>query len=362
MSSEEDPVLARIIESGFVLEPASPFLTMEHPVAGARSEAEAFIANAPSLYGYERDYERQSMVMDVAVSAVQADPTYGGGYALVAASLYRVGVQDVDIYDRRALDAALPWALRAVKMEPECEAGWEVLVEILCLKGDFTNAESALGKIYNRFGDNDLYARTAFLFFRLQGNVAQAINWGALAWQTEWDNNRLTATLFALGHLYFDVGETQKALDAFRVITDHDHQNAWAYHYWAKCVSLLGEFAKAKELNEIAIRFGGIHEFREFQEFLNHQIRGTQPHSGLVRQTGVPTSAPTGKRSRTSVRRRGTTGVRKKGSRKFVAAPPPGDQKKRLPKFRQRLQKAAEEAQKAQARRPAKAGRRRSRA
>ncbi len=65
------------------------------------------------------------------------------------------------------------------------------------------------------------------------------------------------------------------------------------------------------------------------------------------------------KRIRTHIREQEEAGTLHKPA---VAAPPPGGQKKRRPKFLERLQKAAEDAQKAQARRPAKDARRRSRA
>ncbi|MCB9933714.1 MAG: hypothetical protein H6841_09880 [Planctomycetes bacterium] len=301
--SGEDHILARILEAEMALAPAAPYLNLpvSDLIAGARSQAEAFIANAPSLYGYERDTERIFMVLDLAVSAVQADPTFGGGYALAAACVYRLGVIDVDIYDPRALDAALPWATRAKDIDPEHDNGWEVFIELLCFKGDFATAEKALGEVYQRFGDNDLYARTAFLYFRLQGETAQALNWGALAWQTEWDDVRLVHTLFALGQLYRDVGEWRKAADAYRVITERDRENSWAFHYAARCSAELGDFNAALEQNQTAITLGGLHEFRAFHE----ELRRAQ---GRARMGGgrVTTVPPT-----------------RKGSTRVVAAPPP---------------------------------------
>ncbi len=300
---DEDLIAARIMEAQMALTPAAPFLDLpqDQLIAGARSQAEAFIANAPSLYGYERDTERLFMALDIAVSAIQADPTYGGGYALAAACIYRLGVIDVDIYDPRALTAAIPWAHRAKVMDPEYDTGWEVYIELHCFKGDFTTAEQALGEVYRRFGDNDLYARSAFLYFRLQGEVAQALNWGALAWQTEWDDVRLVHTLFALGQLYQDVGEWRKAADAYRVITERDRENAWAYHYGARCAAELGDFNAALELNQSAIQLGNLHEFRAYQE----DLRRAQGRSrmGAGRVTTIP---PT-----------------RKGSTRVVAAPPP---------------------------------------
>ena len=304
---DEDLVQARILEANMAIEPATPFLEMaiEDLAAGERTQAEAFCANAPSLYGYERDTERIFMVLDIAVSAVQADPTFGGGYALMAACIYRLGVLDVDVYDSRALTAAIPWAFRAIKMDPENEAGWEAYVETHCYKGDFTTAENALGEIYNRFGDNDLYARTAFLYFRLQGDTAQAVNWGALAWQTEWDTVRLVHTLFALGQLYRDVGEYSKAADAYRVITERDHENAWAYHYLAKALAELGNYGDAIEANQQAVKLGQLHEFRAFHEDLKKWRGRARMSTGRV--TNLPTKG---------------TGMYQKPP-DVVAAPPP---------------------------------------
>lgn len=289
---DEDLVQARILEATMAIEPATPFLELaiEDLVPGERVQAEAFCANAPSLYGYERDTERIFMVLDIAVSAVQADPTFGGGYALMAACIYRLGVLDVDVYDSRALTAAIPWAFRAIKMDPENEAGWEVYVETHCYKGDFATAEKSLGEIYNRFGDNDLYARTAFLYFRLQGDTAQALNWGALAWQTEWDNVRLVHTLFALGQLYRDVAEYAKAADAYRVITERDHENAWAYHYLAQSLAELGNYNDAIDANQVAVKLGQLHEFRAFHEELK-KLRG-RARMGGGRVTSVRTKPP----------------------------------------------------------------------
>ncbi|MCB9893243.1 MAG: tetratricopeptide repeat protein [Planctomycetes bacterium] len=295
---DEDLIKARILEAEMALAPAAPYLEMEITdlVGGERSQAEAFLANAPSLYGYERDTERIFMVMDLAVSAIQADPTFGGGYALAAACIYRLGVVDVDIFDPRALTVAIPWAYRAIKMDPEYDMGWEVYVELHCFKGDFATAEKALGEVYTRFGDNDLYARTAFLYFRLQGETAQALNWGALAWQTEWDETRLMHTLFSLGQLYRDVGEWRKAADAYRVITERDHESSWAYHYAAQCMAELGDFASAIELNQTAIGLGGLHEFRAFHEDLKRAQGRARMGGGRI--TTVPSRRGTGMHTR----------------------------------------------------------------
>ena len=310
---DEDLIKARILEAEMALESASPFLevAISDLTPGARSQAEAFLANAPSLYGYERDIERIFMVLDLAVSAVQADPTFGGGYSLAAACMYRLGVIDVDIYDPRALAAAIPWAYRAIVMDPEYDTGWEIYVELHCFKGDFATAEKSLGEIYKRFGDNDLYARTAFLFFRLQGDVAQAVNWGALAWQTEWDTIRLVHTLFALGQLYRDVGEWRKAADAYRVITERDHENSWGFHYSAVCLAQLGDYTSALDLNQQAIQLGGLHEFRAFHEDLKRAQGRARMGGGRV--TSVPS-------------KRGT-GVHARAPGKVIAAPPPASGK-----------------------------------
>jgi tetratricopeptide (TPR) repeat protein len=285
---EEDLIHARILEANMAIEAASPFLEMDPKdlLRGVRTQAEAFCANAPSLYGYERDQERIFMVLDLAVSAIQADPTYGGGYALAAACIYRLGVVDVDIFDSRALTAAIPWAYRGTVMDPTFAMCWEVYVETHCYKGDFATAEKALGEIYTRFGDNDLYARTAFLYFRLQGDTAQALNWGALAWQTEWDDTRLVHTLFSLGQLYRDVGEFSKAADSYRVITERDPKNAWGWHNAAQCYAELGDYAQALEMNERAIKLGGLHEFRAFQEDLRRAKKRNRAGRGRV--TTVP--------------------------------------------------------------------------
>lgn len=273
LSSQEDPVKARIIEAELALDVVADLLERSPAdlKKGTRSKGEAFISNTPPLWGYDRDTERLFLALDIAVSAVQADPTFGGGYALAAACLYRMGMRDTDVYDPRSLIAAIPWANRAIQIDPAFEAGWETYIEIHCYKGDFKTGETALGKVYRRFGDNDLYARCAFLFFRLQGDVPQAKNWGALAWQTEWDSARLVRTLFALGQLYREGKETAKALDCYRVITEKDHDNAWAWHYFAHCTAALGDPQRATELNQRAIDLGTEHEFRTFQEHLRKQ-------------------------------------------------------------------------------------------
>ncbi|MCC6464414.1 MAG: tetratricopeptide repeat protein [Planctomycetes bacterium] len=320
LSSEEDPVRARIIESELALEAVAGFLELDagNLLAGVRSQAEAFIANSPSLWGYERDTERLFMTLDIAVSAIQADPTFGGGYALAANCIYRLGTRDVDIFDSRALVAALPWANRAIMADPDNPEGWEVYLQLHCYKGDFKTAEQILGRIYQRFGDSDLYARCAFLFFRLQGDVAQAINYGALAWQTEWDNSRLLHTLFALGQLYRDTQQWQKAADCYRVITEKDHENAWAYHYMARCAQAAGDPQAAADLNRRAIELGNLHEFREFQEELRRASGRFRMGAGRI--TNVPPTR-TGNTSRLT--RPGGAPPDKTASGRVMPAPPP---------------------------------------
>jgi tetratricopeptide (TPR) repeat protein len=318
---DEDLIHARILGANMALEPAGIYLEMDPAdlKPGNRTQAEAFCANAPSLYGYERDQERIFMVLDLAVSAIQADPTYGGGYALAAACIYRLGVKDVDIYDTRALTAAIPWAYRGTQMDPGFDMCWEVYVETHCFKGDFTTAEKALGTIYERFGDNDLYARTAFLYFRLMGDTAQALNWGALAWQTEWDDTRLVHTLFALAQLYRDVGEWSKAADSYRVITERDHNNAWGWHHAARCYAHLGDTRQALEMNERAIKLGQLHEFRAFHEELRRK-KGRRA-VGSTRITKPPTTRQV-KRAETSV-----VPAPPPAAPPVVAAPPPASSK-----------------------------------
>ncbi|MHC4840521.1 MAG: hypothetical protein ACYTDT_06095, partial [Planctomycetota bacterium] len=156
----EDLIAARVLEVEMGLEVVAGFLTLpvKDLIPGERAKAEAFVANAPKLFQKDRDVEMLFMTLDVAVSAVQTDPTWGGGYALVADCVYRMGVLNTDEYDRRALKAAGPWARRAVVVDPDYDLGWESLITVLCYLKDFKNAENMLGKIYDKFGDNDLYA------------------------------------------------------------------------------------------------------------------------------------------------------------------------------------------------------------
>jgi tetratricopeptide (TPR) repeat protein len=345
LSSQEDPVKARIIEAELALETVSGFLELSPAdlVPGTRSQAEAFVANAPVLWGYERDTERLFLCLDIAVSAIQADPTFGGGYALAAACIYRMGVRDVDIYDPRALIASIPWANRAIVVDPDNHVGWETYIEIHCFKGDFKTAESALGKVFSKFGDNDLYARCAFLYFRLQGDVTQAKNWGALAWQTEWDSTRLVHTLFSLGQLHRDTNEWAKALDCYRVITEKQHDNAWAYHYWAMCLANMGDPANALEINQKAVQLGQLHEFRTYQEELRRMAGRAKLGAGRITNL-PPARMPTGNTSRIQapVARNGASGNTSRmgalpgsnsttGSGRIVPAPPAAGSNRMLP-------------------------------
>ncbi|MEE9312881.1 MAG: hypothetical protein V3V10_10790, partial [Planctomycetota bacterium] len=126
----EDHIAARVLEAQMALEVVKGFLgiPVKELISGERSQAEAFIANAPKLFQKDRDTESLFMAVDIGVSAIQADPTYGGGYALVADCVYRLGVIDTDKYDRRALKEAGPWAKRAVVVDPEYDLGWESLL------------------------------------------------------------------------------------------------------------------------------------------------------------------------------------------------------------------------------------------
>jgi tetratricopeptide (TPR) repeat protein len=315
----EDLVKARILESEMAL--GSVQTLLDKDIAdlkpGVRTQGEAFIANAPTLYGYERDTERIFMVLDLAASAINADPTYGGGYALAAACVYRLGVQDVDIYDSRSLTAAIPWAYRAITVDPDCQDGWEIYVQVHCYKSDFGTAEKALGQVLRRFGDGDLYARCALLYFRLKGDTHQAINWGALAWQTEWDTQRLIYTLFSLGHLYRDNQMWSKALDAYRVITERDHENAWAFHYASKCAAELGDYQYALELNGNALAFGQHHEFRNYRAELKKNAGRARLTRGRVSNAPTTTITPPPAKPATKL-----VAAPPAASNRVVAAPP----------------------------------------
>ncbi|MCF6229031.1 MAG: tetratricopeptide repeat protein [Planctomycetes bacterium] len=279
----EDLVAAQVLEAQMALEVVSGFLSIpvKDLISGERTQAEAFVANAPKLFQKDRDTENLFMALDIGISAIQTDPTYGGGYTLVAECVYRLGVIDTDNYDSRALKEAGPWAKRAVVVDPDYDLGWESLLTVLCYLKDFKPAEAMLGKVYKLFGDNDLYARTAFNFFRLKGDTRQALEWGALAWQTEWDTERLVSTLFSLGRLYLQQQEYVRALDAYRVITEKAHDNSWAYHYMAICLNHLDQKAEAIECNLQALAQGDVLEFRHFQDQL-------QPPRGNSRRFNKP--------------------------------------------------------------------------
>lgn len=290
--TQEDPVKGRILEAEMALSAVSELLELEKSSLkpGVRSKAEAFVANAPSLYGYDRDAERIFLTLDIAESAIESDPTFGGGYALAAACIYRLGAKEVDEFDSRALTAAIPWAFRAISIDPACEEGWEVYTQIHCYKRDFGTAEGALGHVFKRFGDSDLYARCAFLYFRLKGDNEQALNWGALAWQSEWDTLRLIHTLFSLGKLYRDVKQWGKALDAYRMIYERDHENAWAYHYASQCAAQAGDFNRARELSDMALSRAKLFEFVRWREDLRN-MAGT-PRTAKGRTTSVMVQPP----------------------------------------------------------------------
>jgi tetratricopeptide (TPR) repeat protein len=258
-----DIIKAKILEAEMALSPVRAMLDADATdlKPGIRSQAEAFVANAPSLYGHEHDSERIFMTLDIAVSAIESDPTFGGGYALAAACIYRLGSREVDSYDTRALIAAIPWAYRATTVDPENQDGWETYIQIHCHKGDFGTAEKALGRVFRRFGDNDLYARCAFLYFRLKGDVGQAINWGALAWQTEWDTRRLVHTLLSLGALYCGEKKWGKALDVYRMIIERDRENARAFQKASQCAHEMGDLQLAIEFSEGALKISDQYEF-----------------------------------------------------------------------------------------------------
>ncbi|GIK54028.1 MAG: hypothetical protein BroJett014_30010 [Planctomycetota bacterium] len=283
----------RLAQAQQVLDPVVPYLMGESPLPGDRPRAEAFLANAPSLYGHQLPFEQILASMDIGVSAIQADPCFGGGYAWVAGCLYRIGFEDTDIYHEEALANALLWARLAVKIDPACRECWEALGEVYCFQRNFAEAEKAMGEVYRRWGDGDTYARLAFLFFRLQGDQEQAINWGALAWQQEWDTARLIQTLFALGQLYRDSGRTRQAANAYRVLCEHDHNSMWGHHFWAQCEFAEGNLQEASEINLKAIQLGGGHVMREFQETLKRAVGRAKLIGTKTRTVPPPPPAPT---------------------------------------------------------------------
>lgn len=333
MSADEgytktDAIAAVLMEADMALTEAKDLRDRDDVSPGVRSQAEAFYHNAPSLYGYDRDRERIFMTLDIAVSCIQADPTFAGGYALAAACIYRLGVESEDHYDERALEAALPWALKATIVDMKDPIGWEILSEIHCFMRDWDLASNTLGLIYRTFGDGDLYARATFRFFRLKGEVDQALNWGALAWQQEFNSQRLVQTLFALGHLYRDVSKWEKALDTYRVITEKDHDNAWAYHWWAYCAFQLEQSAEARELNQKAIELskGQVGKFVEFQS----QLGGVRTTSRR-RRTNVPTNLPVGKPKTKTVPAPGARQIKAPKPITKTVSPPPVAAPKQVP-------------------------------
>jgi tetratricopeptide (TPR) repeat protein len=286
----------KLVQALNMLDPVSELLSGPLPAAGNRGSAEAFLANAPTLFGHQLPFEKLLLALDIAVSAIQADPTLGAGFAYAAAALYRVGFEDADIYADDTLSNALPWARRGTDIEPLSPEAWETLTEVHCFRGDFAAAEKSLGEIYSRWGDGDVYARAAFLFFRLQGDAEQAMNWGALAWQQEWNTDRLIQTLFALGQLYRDNGRMRQAADTYRVLCEHDHMNMWGHHFWAKCEFALGNLREALDANSRAIELGGGHALRGFQEEIKHAVgrakMGLKPITEQISKARVVAAPP----------------------------------------------------------------------
>src|SRR5690606_8602998 len=109
LTNLDDPVRTRLIEAELALSTVADLLDtpVERLQPGDRRKAEAFGAKAPVVQGHARDTERLFVSLDVSVSAIRADPAYGGGYALVASCIYRMGASERG-YDPRALLAALP--------------------------------------------------------------------------------------------------------------------------------------------------------------------------------------------------------------------------------------------------------------
>lgn len=290
-------ITEKLVQALNVLDPVSDMLTGAAPAQGNRASAEAFLANAPTLFGHQLPFEKLLLSLDVAVSALQADPSLGAAYAYIATALYRIGYADVDIYAEETLANALPWAQRGTDVEPLSREAWEALNEIHCYRGDFAAAEKALGEIFSRWGDGDVYARSAFLYFRLMGDAEQAMNWGALAWQQEWNNDRLIQTLFALGQLYRDNNRIRQAADVYRVLCEHEHDSLWGHHFRARCEFELGNLNEALAANTRAIELGGGHALRGFQEEIKHAMGrarlGLKPNAGPMNKgQALPVVAP----------------------------------------------------------------------
>jgi tetratricopeptide (TPR) repeat protein len=263
-----DIVMASVIEASSTLEPVSHLLekSPEEIKRGDRTKAEAFVANAPSLYAPDLDVDSVGLVLDVAVSAIEADPTYGGGYALAAGCLLQLaGCGDDGTDDKRALAAALPWAFHATRVDPENPEGWEVYTRLHCCLGDFASAQAALGMVYRRFGNTGLYARLAFLYFLHRNEVKQALTWGARAWQMETDSQRLVWFLERLAELYRRGGKLVQALDAWRVITERNSGYALAHHRAAECAFQVGDLEAAIDFNTRALELEAAPEFEDLR-------------------------------------------------------------------------------------------------
>lgn len=314
-------ITEKLVQALNVLDPVSELLQGPAANPGNRAAAEAFLANAPSLFGHQLPFEKLLLSLDVGVSAIQADSTLGAAYAYIATALYRIGYEDADIFAEETLANALPWARRGTDIEPLSREAWEALTEILCYRGDFAAAEKALGEIFARWGDGDTYARSAFLYFRLLGDAEQAMNWGALAWQQEWNTDRLIQTLFALGQLYRDNDRMRQGADVYRVLCEHDPESLWGHHFRARCEFELGNLQAALSANTRAIELGGGHALRGFQEEIKHALgrvrMGLKPHTSQLSkgQAGkvVPPPPPAAKQ----------TEVPAPPPANVVAAPPP---------------------------------------
>ncbi len=241
------------------------YLSGPRPRTGDSARALAACAGAPTLYRYHSDIPQLLQTLDIAASAVVADPCCGAGYALAAECLFRLGFEDRDCFNEAALAEARPWARRATELSPDQEAGWEALARIECFAFKFPDAEKVLGEIFRRFGDAALYARAAFLFFRLQADIDQAINWGALAWQQEEDATRLIDTLFGMGAVYEDSGRMKHAYDTYRMICEKDPKNAWGQFLWSRVTFALGGVAEARAMIERAVGLCPRPEFKELQ-------------------------------------------------------------------------------------------------
>ena len=265
-----------LLRADAALASASQYLAGPRPKAGDRAQANALVAGAASLYGWKPDAEQMLQALDNAAAAVCADPTCGAGYALAARCIYRLGWEDRDCFAEVALEKARAWARRATELQPDFETGWEALVEVDCYAYEFDTAEKTLGEIFRRFGDRGLYARAAFLYFRLKADVDQALNWGALAWQQEEDEARLFDTLFAMGTVYEDSQRLKHAYDAYRMICEKDPRNAWGQFLWARVTLALGGVNEAKEMIDKAVALSSQPEFAELRATIARKL-GSRP-------------------------------------------------------------------------------------